>query len=444
MGRVMTLSERVRLAGNAEQEEPSTDGDLLIVLKQQLRSLVSIDELARYAQENPERARNEVRSACRRLFEDASWSHVDDLTRSRLVAQLLDVIFGFGVLEDLIADDTITEVIVNGPNEVLYERDGKLVQTDRRFSDPSDLRALIDRILGPLGRRIDEASPIVNARLPQGHRVNVVVPPIAIDGPYVTIRKFSRHVITLGEMQESGSLEESVRMFLAWAVRARKSIAVVGGTGSGKTTLLNAMSYEIPPDERIVTIEDSAELRFFMHPDVARLEARPQNAEGTGEITIRQLVINALRMRPDRIVVGECRGEEALDMLTAMNTGHEGSLTTLHANSPSESVSRLTTMVRYVAELPVDVIEANIASAIDLVVQTRRALDGGRFVSDVVSFSFDREKGRCVVNPIYKRKLGEQTGCWTAVPDWVDELEKRGIAGEEEVESWKRACSLAE
>ncbi len=438
----MTLSERVRLAGNAETEQPSTDGDLLIALKGQLRSLVSVDELARYAQENPERARNEVRSACRRVFEDAAWAFVEDDMRRRLVAQVIDAIFGFGVLEDLIADESITEVIVNGPDEVLFERNGKLEMTDRRFADPGDLRALIDRILGPLGRRIDEASPIVNARLPQGHRVNVVVPPIAIDGPYVTIRKFSRHVITLEEMEESGSVEGLVCTFLAWAVRVRKSIAVVGGTGSGKTTLLNALSYKIPADERIVTIEDSAELRFFMHPDVARLEARPPNAEGTGEVTIRQLVINALRMRPDRIVVGECRGEEALDMLTAMNTGHEGSLTTLHANSPSESISRLTTMVRYVAELPVDVIEANIASAIGLVVQTRRALDGARYVSDVVSLSFDRETRRCIANPIYERASGAETGRWHGAPEWVGELPAFGIASEEEVDRWMRACSL--
>lgn len=439
----MTLSERVRLAGNAATDAPVTDGDLLWLLKQQLRALVSVDELARYAQDNPERARNEVRSACRRIFEGEAWERVDASVQSRLVAQLIDVIFGFGVLEDLIADESITEVIVNGPDEVLFERDGKLVPTDRRFADPGDLRALIDRILGPLGRRIDEASPIVNARLPQGHRVNVVVPPIAIDGPYVTIRKFSRHVITLGEMEESGSVEAGVRVFLAWAVRARKSIAVVGGTGSGKTTLLNALSYEIPADERIVTIEDSAELRFFNHPDVARMEARPQNAEGTGEITIRQLVINALRMRPDRIVVGECRGEEALDMLTAMNTGHEGSLTTLHANSPAESISRLTTMVRYVAELPVDVIEANIASAIGMVVQTRRSLDGSRFVSDIVSLVFDRDEGRCCALPLYQRALGQDTGRWVCAPEWIEELPSLGIAEPEEVASWKCACSLA-
>ena len=439
----MTLSERVRLAGNAEQAASATDGDLLSALRQQMRGLVSVDELARYAQDNPERARNEVRSACRRIFEDEAWARVDNATQARLVTQVIDAIFGFGLLEDLIADDAITEVIVNGPDEVLFERDGRLVQTDRRFADPGDLRALIDRMLGPLGRRIDEASPIVNARLPQGHRVNIVVPPVGVDGPYITIRKFSRHVITLGEMEESGSVEGSVRTFLAWAVKARKSIAVVGGTGSGKTTLLNALSYEIPSDERIVTIEDSAELRFFEHPDVARLEARPRNAEGTGEITIRQLVINSLRMRPDRIVVGECRGEEALDMLTAMNTGHEGSLTTLHANSPAESVSRLTTMVRYVAELPVDVIEANIASAIDLVVQTRRALDGGRFVSDVVSLAFDPQAGRCRAVPHYKRGWDAGSGTWESAPDWMETLPLIGVAGEEEVQAWEKACSLA-
>lgn len=438
----MTLYERVQLAGNGEREAPTTGEELLDELKRQLRADISADELARYARENPERARNEVRSSCRRIFEGDSWAYVGQPERDALVAQLIDAIFGFGVLEDLIADESVTEIIVNGPDNVFFERDGKIVRTDRRFADASELRALIDRILGPLGRRIDEASPIVNARLPQGHRVNAVVPPIALDGPYVTIRKFSRHVITLAEMEESGSVEPAVRTFLAWAVRVRESIAVVGGTGSGKTTLLNALSCEIPKDERIVTIEDSAELRFFEHPDVARLEARPENAEGTGEVTIRQLVINALRMRPDRIVVGECRGAEALDMLTAMNTGHDGSLTTLHANSPADSVSRLTTMVRYAAELPVDVIEANIASAIGLVVQTQRALDGSRRVSELVSFEFDGEKGRCLTRQIYLRDFESGEGSWLSAPDWIDDVVARGIAAEEEVETWKRACSL--
>lgn len=438
----MTLSERVQRAGNAYYEEERSSSELLDELKTRVQEVISADVLAKLAKTNPERARNEVRSACRRVFNDPSWEAVDRETERRLVSQLLNVIFGYGVLEDLIADESITEIIANGPDKVFIERDGKLSQTDRAFSSKGELRALIDRILGPLGRRIDEASPMVNARLPQGHRVNVVVPPIALDGPYLTIRKFSSHVITLEEMEESGSIDEQLRLFLVWAVRARRNIAVSGGTGSGKTTLLNALSCVIPRDERIVTIEDSAELRFQLHPDVARMEARPRNAEGEGEITIRDLVINSLRMRPDRIIVGECRGAEAIDMLQAMNTGHDGSLTTLHANSPAESVIRLSTMVRYAGDLPIDVIEANIASAIHLVVQTQRVLDGSRRVSEVVSFGFDRDRGRCSVNAIYRRKIDEARGTWHSVPPWIDDIAQLGIAEEEEVESWKRTCSL--
>ena len=436
----MSLYERVQRAGNDAPERFEAKEDLLSPLRERVQELVSVDELAELSQGNPERARNEVRSACRRVFEEPDWAYVDPEQRYGLVGRLIDSLFGFGVLEDMLADETITEIIANGPDKVFFERGGKLHESGRRFTGEPELRALIDRILGPLGRRIDEASPMVNARLPQGHRVNVVVPPIALDGPYLTIRKFTEHVITLEEMEQSGSIESELRPFLIWAVRARRSIAVCGGTGSGKTTLLNALSCVIPKDERIVTIEDSAELRFFEHPDVARMEARPKNAEGTGEVTIRDLVINALRMRPDRIVVGECRGAEALDMLTAMNTGHDGSLTTLHANSPAESISRLTTMVRYVAELPVDVIEANIASAIDLVVQTQRAMDGSRMVSEVVALEFDYERGRCVTRPIYERAGGAEGGRWANVPGWIDELPAKGLADEGEVESWKHAC----
>ena len=439
----MSLYERVRLAGNDARDEPKTDSDLIGELRQRLQEVISADSLARLAQSNPERARNEVRSACRQVFDSPSWEPIGRDAERKLVTQLIDTIFGFGVLEDLLADESITEIIANGPDKVFIERGGKLQPADRSFSDVAELRALVDRILGPLGRRIDESSPMVNARLPQGHRVNVVVPPIAIDGPYLTIRKFSSHVITLEEMEESGSIDEALRVFLVWAVRSRRSIAVSGGTGSGKTTLLNALSCVIPHDERLVTIEDSAELRFHHHPDVARMEARPRNAEGEGEITIRQLVVNSLRMRPDRIIVGECRGAEALDMLTAMNTGHDGSLTTLHANSPAESIMRLSTMVRYASELPVDVIESNIASAIHLVVQTQRILDGSRRVSEVVSFSFDRDKGRCVTHPIYRRALNADCGEWVSAPAWIDDLPLLGVAEEGEVEEWKLACSLS-
>lgn len=298
-------------------------------------------------------------------------------------------------------------------------------------------------MLGPLGRRVDEASPMANARLPQGHRVHVIIPPLAVDGPVLTIRKFASRVMTLGDMMETGSFGATVGSCLTWAVRARKSIAVSGGTGSGKTTLLNALSCVLPRDERIVTIEDSAELRFLEHPHVVRLEARPRSVEGTGEVTIRDLVINALRMRPDRIVVGECRGAEAIDMLQAMNTGHDGSLTTLHANSPSDVVSRLTTMVRYAADLPVDVIESNVASAFDAVVQTARSLDGARFVSEVAELSYDRGRRACQVRTLYRRERSEAEGRWRAAPRWIDELPTLRVASGEEVAAWRRACCLA-
>lgn len=279
---------------------------------------------------------------------------------------------------------------------------------------------------------------MVNARLPEGHRVHVIIPPLALDGPVMTVRKFAKRVMTLDDMVERGSFDERMRTFLVWAVRARKSIAVSGGTGSGKTTLLNALSCELSPEERIITIEDSAELRFLEHPHVVRLEARPRNAEGTGEVTIRDLVTNALRMRPDRIVVGECRGAEALDMLQAMNTGHDGSLTTLHANSPTDVVARLTTMVRYAVDLPVDVIESNVASAFDLIVQTARSLDGTRFVSELAELAYDREKRCCRVHVLYRREPSEREGRWRAFPGWLDGLSDAGIAADGEVEQWKR------
>ena len=439
----MSLAERVERAGNAPRREalPSREAQLE-VLRRGVRRIVPVDHLARIARENPNQAQNEIRSACRTVLDDEAWASWDDEEKSQLVDDLIDAVFGFGVIEDLIADESITEIMVNGPSNVFIERDGKIQATNRRFASESELRALIDRILGPLGRRIDESSPMVNARLPQGHRVNVVVPPISLDGPVMTIRKFTEHVMTLEEMQGLGSLDEPLVRFLTWAVRMRKSIAVSGGTGSGKTTLLNALSCKIALEERIVTIEDSAELRFFEHPHVVRLEARAKNSEGSGEVTIRDLVTNALRMRPDRIVVGECRGAEALDMLQAMNTGHSGSLTTLHANSPEDSIARLTTMVRYGADLPVDVIEANIASAVDLVVQTQRCIDGSRMVVEVVSLEFNRERGRCEALRLYQRNSREPSGSWLRCAEWIAQLEPQLVATYEEVEEWKCACSL--
>ncbi len=441
----MSLSERVQRAGNdATEEAPEALPAIVSRIRNQVQDLISADEIAALARSNPERARNEVRSACRRVLERPEWESVDAEKREALTCALIDLVFGFGPLEDLINDEEVTEVMVNGPSCVYFERAGRLFKSDREFASEPELRALIDRILGPTGRRIDEASPLVNTRLPQGHRVNVVVPPIALNGPTVTIRKFTEHVLTLEDLRMAGSFDDLLQRFLSWAVRARKSIAVSGGTGSGKTTLLNALSCEIAPDERIVTIEDSAELRFFEHPHVIGLEARPRNAEGSGEVSIRDLVTNALRMRPDRIVVGECRGAEALDMLQAMNTGHDGSLTTLHANSPAESVARLTTMVRFGADLPADVIESNIASALDLVVQMRRSMDGSRRIAEVVRFSFDRRRGRCETNQLYVRDVGADAGRWIEFPEWMDDLPALGVANEKEVAEWRRqACSQA-
>lgn len=440
----MSLLGRVQQAGNgAGPRDGLRSAPGLDALRDQVQALVSADEVAALQAENPERARNEVRSACRRVFEGPDWASVSPERRARLEGELVDAVFGFGPLEGLLADDTVTEIMVNGPRNVFFERDGRLFRSDRAFDDEGQLRALIDRVLGPLGRRIDESSPMVNARLPQGHRVHAVIPPLALDGSALTIRKFARRVMTLEDMEAGGSFDAAMRTFLVWAVRARKSVAVSGGTGSGKTTLLNALSCVIPHEERIITIEDSAELRFLEHPHVVRLEARSRNAEGLGEVTIRNLVTNALRMRPDRIVVGECRGAEALDMLQAMSTGHDGSLTTLHANSPEESVARLTTMVRYGADLPVDVIEANIASAIDVVVQMARALDGSRRIAEVVALSFDRDSRRCVAEPLFKRGETEDCGRWSAAPSWTADLPARGCAGPGEVEAWMRACCLA-
>ena len=409
-----------------------------------LQERISSEKLAKMVAENPVLAENEVRSICQSLFDDdvvPGMANLSEGQREHLIRQLLDAIFGFGPIEGLLADDTVTEVMVNGVHSVYYEQDGILHRSSQAFSSEEEIRALIDRIIGPLGRRIDESSPMVNARLEDGSRVHAVIPPISLIGTALTIRRFSTHVITLAEMTASGSIDKTVEQFLRWAVVLRVNIAVSGGTGTGKTTLLNALSCEIPFEERVITIEDSAELRFLEHPHVVRLEARPVNAEGVGEVTIRELVINALRMRPDRIVVGECRGAEALDMLQAMNTGHDGSLTTLHANSPDDAVLRLVTMVRYAADLPVDVIERQVSSAIDLGIQISRDASGHRFVSQMVEYRFDSGARKVGVDVLYERGYSYVTGTWLRAPYWMGNLERRGLATEQEVGEWMQQIS---
>ena len=301
--------------------------------------------------------------------------------RPQVVADIRDEMLGLGPIESLRKDASITEIMVNGPKQIFVERMGKLELTDVKFHDTAHLMNIIERILSPLGRRIDESSPLVDARLQDGSRVNIIIPPLSLVGPCVTIRKFSATPLTVENLISFGTMDEKMATFLRACVKARINILVSGGTGSGKTTTLNVISSFIPEGERIVTIEDAAELRL-QQTHVVTLEARPANIEGKGQITIRDLVRNALRMRPDRIIVGEVRSGEALDMLQAMNTGHDGSLTTAHANSPRDALSRLETMVLMSGlELPVRAIREQISSAIDLILQQSRIRDGSRKIT---------------------------------------------------------------
>src|SRR4051812_5167245 len=303
--------------------------------------------------------------------------------RRELVRQLTDDILGYGPIEPLLRDDTVTEVMVNGAENVFVERSGKIERTSSRFVDDRHLMRIIDKIVSQVGRRVDEASPMVDARLPDGSRVNAIIPPLALNGPTVTIRKFSRDPYTINDLITFGTLTARSAQFLAACVKGKLNILVSGGTGTGKTTTLNAMSAFIPAHERIVTIEDAAELQL-QQDHVITLESRPANIEGKGEIKIRELVRNALRMRPDRIIVGEVRGAETLDMLQAMNTGHEGSLTTIHANSPRDALARLETLVMTAGvELPHRAIREQIASAFDLLVQIQRLVDGSRRITHI-------------------------------------------------------------
>lgn len=298
--------------------------------------------------------------------------------RGRLFTDLLHDVLGFGPLEALLRDPEVAEIMVNGPGVVFIEKKGRLFPAPVSFENETQLRTVIDRIVAPIGRRVDESLPLCDARLPDGSRVNIVLPPLALDGPALTIRKFMEKRLTLEDLLGFGALDRKMADFLTRCVKMRKNIIISGGTGSGKTTLLNILSGLIAPDERIVTIEDAAELKL-QQPHVVRLESRPANSEGQGAIPIRRLVMNALRMRPDRIVVGECRGGEAFDMLQAMNTGHDGSLTTLHANSPRDAMGRLEALVLMAGiDLPVRVVREQIKSAVDMIVQIARLSDGSR------------------------------------------------------------------
>lgn len=333
---------------------------------------------------------NEVRDTIQELFEQVLAEENIVLSRPerhRLFEQISAEILGFGPLQPLLEDDTITEVMVNGAKNIYIERDGKINRVPFTFESDEHVMRIIDRIVAPLGRRIDESSPYVDARLPDGSRVNAVIPPISLVGPVITIRKFFKNPLTIEQLIQFGTITTDAIQFLKACVESRLNIIISGGTGSGKTTFLNILSQFIPNDERIITIENAAELQLRQE-HVVTLESRPPNIEGRGEVTIRQLVINALRMRPDRIIVGEIRDEAALDMLQAMNTGHDGSMTTAHSNSPRDTLTRVETMALMAGmELPVRAIREQISSAIDLVIHQERMRDGTRKIVNITEVS---------------------------------------------------------
>lgn len=353
-----------------------------------------------------------------------------DLLRQTLIDELI----GFGPISPMLRDPEVDEIMVNGPALVFVERKGMLYETGARFFDNRHMVTIIQRIVEPLGRHVDEASPMVDARLPDGSRVNAVIHPLALDGPSITVRKFKTRKLTTEDLISYGSMNPEMALFLEEAVRARQNILVAGGTGSGKTTLLNVLSLFIPVNERVVTIEDSAELKL-KHRNMVRLESRPPNIEGKGRVTIRDLVINALRMRPDRIIVGECRGAEALDMLQAMNTGHDGSLTTVHANNARDALARLENMVMMAGfELPSAAIREQVASAIDLIVYQSRMIDGSRKITQISEIT-GREGDVVLMQDVFVYQQhgfspeGRIMGQFSAtgnIPRFVEDLSKRG------------------
>jgi pilus assembly protein CpaF len=370
---------------------------------------------------------------------EARWLDFTEGMRLQLVKDLvrqdiLDLIFGLGPLQDLVEADSISEIMVVSRGQIFVEKFGVVEDTRRAFFSDDAVMAVVERIVAPIGRRVDRSTPLVDARLPDGSRVNIIIPPLAVKGPCLTIRKFAKIPLKIDDMLRFGAVSPAMVKFLRACVEAHKNIVVSGGTGSGKTTLLNCLSSFIPRKERIVTIEDTVELQL-QQPHVVTLETRPPNMEGRGEVTMRDLVKNALRMRPDRIVVGECRGAEALDMLQAMNTGHDGSMTTGHANSPADMMLRLETMVLMGTDMPVAAIREQIASAIDVVVQLTRFPDGSRrvsYVSEVVGI--DDERGTVLVEDVFVYRLpgdGQyDNGCHIHtgyIPTFVEELLEKGV-----------------
>jgi len=355
--------------------------------------------------------------------------------RERLVNEVLDEVFGFGPLELLLKQDDIADIMINGPKDVFVERLGRIERSPVVFDDEDHLRAVLDRIVSRVGRRVDETQPMVDARLPDGSRLNAIIPPLALDGTAVTIRKFGTNPLGLEDLLRFGAFTPEIAMLLEGAMKARLNILISGGTGSGKTTLLNMLSSFIPNDQRIVTIEDAAELQL-QQDHVMRLETRPSNIEGKGEITARDLVRNALRMRPDRILIGECRGPETLDMLQAMNTGHEGSLTTIHANSPRDAISRVETLIQMGGiDIPLKAVRQQFSAAIDLIIQVNRLQGGPRRVTHVTEV-MNMEQDTIIMQEIFEfvqdgvDEQGKAFGHFASTgvrPSFIDRLEQSGV-----------------
>jgi pilus assembly protein CpaF len=429
----MELHERLQ---TARAEAPQSERDPFAELKSRIHFTVIGDLGPQLYNVNmdPEDLRERVLADVRDQLAQETGVSRDD--RLRIALEITDDILGHGPLERLLADDNVTEIMVNGPHDIWVERQGRLYQTSVQFNDEWHLRRIINKMVAQVGRRIDESSPMVDARLPDGSRVNAVIPPLSLTGPLITIRKFSKRRMNLDDMIKLGTLSQETVEFLQRCIKAELNMLISGGTGSGKTTLLNALSTAIPDSERIVTIEDAAELRLNQR-HVLRLESRPKDLAGENEVPIRSLVRNALRMRPDRIIVGEVRGPEALDMLQAMNTGHDGSLSTVHANSARDALARLETMVLMAGyDLPVRAIRQQVSSALDAIIQLERLEDGSRRVTSVTEVQ-RMESDVITLQDLFKFEIDQVSRDGTIVgalrstglrPAFLAKFEKRGIS----------------
>jgi pilus assembly protein CpaF len=396
--------------------------------------LVEKLDLSRVSDLEGETLRREIRLVVERLC-DTENPLLNRMERERLIDEVLDETFGFGPLEVLLKDPTISDILVNGPKKVYVERRGKMEKSDVTFRDNEHLLQIIDRIVSKVGRRVDETSPMVDARLPDGSRVNAIIPPLALDGPSVSIRRFGTNPLKLEDLLNYKAFTPEMAMLMEACIKSRLNIIISGGTGSGKTTLLNTLSSFIPGEERVVTIEDAAELQL-QQDHVVRLETRPANIEGKGAVACRDLVRNALRMRPERIIIGECRGAESLDMLQAMNTGHAGSLTTLHANSPRDAQARLETMIMMAGmELPIKAMRQQISSAVDLIIQVNRLQGGPRKVTQITEV-MGMEQDMIIMQEVFRYRQqgidqnGRAYGQFEATgvrPSFVPRLEAAGI-----------------